>query len=82
MRKDHIITIEDPIEFVHQSEGCIINHREVGLHTKSFSAALRGALREDPDIILVGEMRDLETISLAVEAANTGQYEAESVSTT
>jgi twitching motility protein PilT len=72
LRKDHIITIEDPIEFVHQSEGCIINHREVGLHTKSFSAALRGALREDPDIILVGEMRDLETISLAVEAANTG----------
>ncbi|MEJ2656386.1 MAG: type IV pilus twitching motility protein PilT [Desulfobacterales bacterium] len=71
-RKDHIITIEDPIEFVHQSRGCIINHREVGLHTKSFSAALRGALREDPDIILVGEMRDLETISLAIEAASTG----------
>jgi twitching motility protein PilT len=71
-RKDHIITIEDPIEFVHQSQGCIVNHREVGLHTKTFSAALRGALREDPDIILVGEMRDLETISLAVEAANTG----------
>jgi len=71
-RKDHIITIEDPIEFVHESKKCIINHREVGLHTKSFSAALRGALREDPDIILVGEMRDLETISLAVEAASTG----------
>ncbi len=71
-RKDHIITIEDPIEFVHQSQGCIINHREVGIHTKSFSAALRGALREDPDIILVGEMRDLETISLAIEAASTG----------
>jgi twitching motility protein PilT len=71
-RKDHIITVEDPIEFVHQSKGCIINHREVGLHTKSFSAALRGALREDPDIILVGEMRDLETISLAIEAASTG----------
>jgi twitching motility protein PilT len=71
-RKDHIITIEDPIEFVHQSQGCIINQREVGLHTKTFSAALRGALREDPDIILVGEMRDLETISLAVEAATTG----------
>jgi len=67
-----IITIEDPIEFVHQSKGCIVNHREVGLHTKSFSAALRGALREDPDIILVGEMRDLETISLAIEAASTG----------
>ncbi len=71
-RKDHIITIEDPIEFVHKSQSCIINHREVGLHTKSFSAALRGALREDPDIILVGEMRDLETISLAIEAASTG----------
>jgi len=71
-RKDHIITIEDPIEFVHQSKGCIVNHREVGLHTKTFTAALRGALREDPDIILVGEMRDLETISLAIEAASTG----------
>ncbi len=71
-RKDHIITIEDPIEFVHQSRGCIVNHREVGLHTNTFSSALRGALREDPDIILVGEMRDLETISLAVEAASTG----------
>ncbi len=71
-RKDHIITVEDPIEFVHQSQSCIVNHREVGVHTQSFSAALRGALREDPDIILVGEMRDLETISLAVEAASTG----------
>lgn len=71
-RKDHIITVEDPIEFVHQSQGCIVNHREVGIHTKTFSAALRGALREDPDIILVGEMRDLETISLAIEAASTG----------
>ena len=71
-RKDHIITVEDPIEFVHQSKSCIVNHREVGVHTKSFSAALRGALREDPDVILVGEMRDLETISLAVEAASTG----------
>jgi len=71
-RKDHIITIEDPVEFVHQSQACIVNHREVGIHTKSFSAALRGALREDPDIILVGEMRDLETISLALEAASTG----------
>jgi len=73
VRKDHIITVEDPIEFVHQSQSCIVNHREVGIHTKSFSAALRGALREDPDIILVGEMRDLETISLAVEAASTGK---------
>ena len=72
IRKDHIITIEDPVEFVHQSKGCIINHREVGRHTKSFATALRGALREDPDIILVGELRDLETISLAVEAASTG----------
>lgn len=71
-RKDHIITVEDPIEFVHKSQSCIINHREVGLHTKSFTAALKGALREDPDIILVGEMRDLETISLAIEAASTG----------
>jgi twitching motility protein PilT len=71
-RRDHIITIEDPIEFVHTSQGCIVNHREVGIHTKSFATALRGALREDPDIILVGELRDMETISLAVEAANTG----------
>lgn len=71
-RKDHILTIEDPIEFVHKSQACIVNHREVGTHTKSFNAALRGALREDPDIILVGEMRDLETISLAMEAAMTG----------
>ena len=71
-RKDHIVTIEDPIEFVHQSHGCLVNHREVGSHTRSFAAALRGALREDPDIILVGEMRDLETIRLALEAANTG----------
>ena len=71
-RKDHILTIEDPIEFVHRSHSCVVNHREVGQHTKSFANALRGALREDPDIILVGEMRDLETISLAVEAASTG----------
>src|SRR5262249_39842721 len=71
-RKDHIITIEDPIEFVHESQGCLVNHREVGTHTKGFAEALRGALREDPDIILVGEMRDLETIRLALEAANTG----------
>ena len=71
-RKDHILTIEDPIEFVHKSKEAVINHREVGMHTRSFAAALRGALREDPDIILVGEMRDLETISLAIEAASTG----------
>jgi twitching motility protein PilT len=72
LRKDHIITVEDPIEFVHASQGCLVNHREVGIHTKSFAAALRGALREDPDIILVGEMRDLETIELALTAASTG----------
>src|SRR3982750_4453656 len=71
-RQDHIITVEDPIEFVHRSQQCLVNHREVGVHTKSFAAALRGALREDPDIILVGEMRDLETIDLALTAAATG----------
>ena len=71
-RRDHIITIEDPIEFVHESKSCLINHREVGVHTASFSAALRGALREDPDIVLVGELRDLETIELAITAASTG----------
>jgi twitching motility protein PilT len=68
----HILTIEDPIEFVHHSKKCLINQREVGPHTMSFTAALRGALREDPDVILVGEMRDLETISLALTAAETG----------
>jgi twitching motility protein PilT len=72
LRKDHILTIEDPIEFVHEPQNCLINQREVGRDTMSFSAALRGALREDPDIILVGEMRDLETIQLALEAAETG----------
>lgn len=71
-RKDHILTIEDPIEFVHKSQKCVINHREVGTHTKGFKEALRGALREDPDIIMVGEMRDLETMTLAMEAAMTG----------
>lgn len=68
----HILTIEDPIEFVHQSKRCLINQREIGPHTKSFSNALRSALREDPDVILVGEMRDLETIRLALTAAETG----------
>jgi twitching motility protein PilT len=68
----HILTIEDPIEFVHHSKKCLINQREVVTHTMSFSSALRGALREDPDVILVGEMRDLETISLALTAAETG----------
>jgi len=71
-RKDHIITIEDPIEFVHQKKNCLINQREVHVHTQSFSNALRAALREDPDIVLVGEMRDLETIAIAVETAETG----------
>lgn len=72
VRQDHIITIEDPVEFVHKSQGCLVNHREIGTHTRSFASALRAALREDPDIILVGEMRDLETIALALEAASTG----------
>jgi twitching motility protein PilT len=71
-RRDNIITVEDPIEFVHESKGCLVSHREVGAHTKSFTAALRAALREDPDIILVGEMRDKETVALAIEAAATG----------
>ena len=71
-RRDHILTVEDPIEFVHESKGCLVNHREVGVHTRSFASALRGALREDPDIVLVGEMRDLETIELAITAASTG----------
>jgi twitching motility protein PilT len=68
----HILTVEDPIEFVHESKKCLINQREVGPHTLSFSNALRAALREDPDVILVGEMRDLETIRLALTAAETG----------
>src|SRR3990167_2142963 len=68
----HILTVEDPIEFVHQSKKCLINQREVGPHTLSFANALRAALREDPDVILVGEMRDLETIRLALTAAETG----------
>jgi twitching motility protein PilT len=68
----HIITIEDPIEFVHESISCMVNQREVGVNTHSFSNALRSALREDPDVVLVGEMRDLETISLAITAAETG----------
>lgn len=71
-RAEHIITIEDPIEYIHQPQKCIINQREIGAHARSFSTALRAALREDPDVILVGEMRDLETISLAITAAETG----------
>ncbi|HBH97788.1 MAG TPA: type IV pili twitching motility protein PilT, partial [Candidatus Omnitrophica bacterium] len=65
-------TIEGPIEFVHPNKGCLINQREAGVHTDSFASALRAALREDPDVILVGEMRDLETIELALTAAETG----------
>jgi twitching motility protein PilT len=71
-REDHIITIEDPIEFVHENQKCLINQREVRTHTGSFKAALRAALREDPDIVLVGELRDLETVAIAIETAETG----------
>jgi twitching motility protein PilT len=71
-RREHIITLEDPIEYIFEPKGCHITQREVQTHTRSFSAALRGALREDPDVIMVGEMRDLETISLAITAAETG----------
>ncbi|MHB8836373.1 MAG: type IV pilus twitching motility protein PilT [Candidatus Methylomirabilia bacterium] len=71
-RSDHIITIEDPIEFVHENKKCLLNQREVGTHTQGFKRALRAALREDPDIVLVGEMRDLETIGIAIETAETG----------
>jgi twitching motility protein PilT len=71
-RRDHIITVEDPVEFVHKPQRCVINQRQVGDHTRSFSRALRAALREDPDVIVVGELRDLETISLALTAAETG----------
>ena len=71
-RECHILTIEDPVEFVHQSRKALVNQREVGVHTMSFSRALKAALREDPDVVLVGEMRDLETISMAIETANTG----------
>ena len=71
-RSDHVITIEDPIEFVHESKKCLITQRHVGVHTSSFRQALRAALREDPDIVLVGELRDLETVSMAIETAETG----------
>jgi twitching motility protein PilT len=71
-RTDHIITIEDPVEFVHRNKKCLVNQREIGSHTRSFKDALRAALREDPDIVLVGEMRDLETIAIAIETAETG----------
>jgi twitching motility protein PilT len=71
-RSDHVITIEDPIEFVHENKNCIMTQRQVGVHTDSFKSALRAALREDPDIILVGELRDLETVAIAIETAETG----------
>jgi twitching motility protein PilT len=71
-RTDHVITIEDPIEFVHPNKKCVMTQRQVGVHTKTFKSALRAALREDPDIVLVGEMRDLETVSIAIETAETG----------
>ncbi|HEY8795810.1 MAG TPA: type IV pilus twitching motility protein PilT [Gemmatimonadaceae bacterium] len=71
-RSEHVITIEDPIEFVHENKRCIITQRQVGVHTGSFKTALRAALREDPDIVLVGELRDLETVSIAIETAETG----------
>lgn len=71
-RTDHILSLEDPIEYIHKSKRCLVNQREVGRHTKSFSNALKSALREDPDVIVIGEMRDLETISLALTAAETG----------
>ncbi|MDP9177860.1 MAG: PilT/PilU family type 4a pilus ATPase [Gemmatimonadota bacterium] len=71
-RDDHVVTIEDPIEFVHKNKRCVITQRQVGLHTNSFKSALRAALREDPDIVLIGEMRDMETVSIALETAETG----------
>ena len=71
-RRDHVITIEDPIEFVHPSQQCLINQREIGTHTESFTTALRAALREDPDVVLVGDLRDLDTAAIAMETAETG----------
>ena len=72
VRQDHIVTLEDPIEFVHESKGCLVTQRQVGMHTGSFKHALRAALREDPDVVLVGELRDLETVGIAIETAETG----------
>ncbi len=71
-RNDHILTIEDPIEFVHESKRCLVTHRQVGVHTETFKSGLRAALREDPDIVLIGELRDLETVAIAIETAETG----------
>jgi len=81
-RADHVVTIEDPIEFVHENIKCIFSHRQVGLHTESFRRALRASFREDPDVILVGEMRDLETTALAITAAETGHLVLATVHTT
>jgi len=81
-RADHVVTIEDPVEFVHENINCIFSHRQVGTHTESFKRALRAAFREDPDIILVGEMRDLETMELAITAAETGHLVFATVHTT
>lgn len=81
-RREHIITVEDPVEYLHQNKGCMVNQREVGIDTGGFAQALRSALREDPDIILVGEMRDLETISAAVTAAETGHLVFSTLHTT
>ena len=71
-RTEHILTIEDPIEFVHESKRCLVTHRQVGVHTETFKSGLRAALREDPDIVLIGELRDLETVAIAIETAETG----------
>ena len=81
-RRDHVVTIEDPVEFVHENINCIFSHRQVGLHTESFKRALRAAFREDPDIIMVGEMRDLETTALAITAAETGHLVMATLHTT
>lgn len=81
-RNEHVITIEDPVEYLHQNKGCMINQREVGIDTDNFADSLRSALREDPDVILVGEMRDLETISAAVTAAETGHLVFSTLHTT
>ncbi len=80
-RRDHIVTIEDPVEFMHENRRCLVNQREVGHHTKTFTSALRAALCEDPDVVLVGEMRDIETISIALETAETGHLVFASLST-
>ena len=71
-RDEHIVTIEDPVEFVHNDKRCLVRQREIGVHTDNFRSALRAALREDPDVVLVGEMRDLETVEIAIETAETG----------